>query len=182
MDRTNILPFLISLCFGMTCFGQSLSNWSKADSIQIERDVERKVQELIESLENRDELMDSLLLEFAADTLRVEERKRFKQNLDNTTNGIVTSIYDATEEYDVLLNNYYQHLMSSLNDDDKEILRKSQKHWIEFRDSELELNRRLMDVDYTGGGTIHKMIAASRVEELTKHRVIELYRYLRRQK
>jgi uncharacterized protein YecT (DUF1311 family) len=93
---------------------------------------------------------------------------------------MVTSTLDANREYDKLLNKYYQLLLRSLNEEDKEILKKSQRNWIDFRDSELELNGVLMNDYYSGGGTIQRVFAAARVLELTRDRVIELYDYLNR--
>lgn len=139
-----------------------------------------KTQKLKDSLLTSEKVADNFHIEFAADTFRIEERQRLKLVIDYSTNGMVTSTLDANREYDKLLNKYYQLLLRSLNEEDKEILKKSQRNWIDFRDSELELNGVLMNDYYSGGGTIQRVFAAARVLELTRDRVIELYDYLNR--
>ncbi|WP_370390458.1 lysozyme inhibitor LprI family protein [uncultured Winogradskyella sp.] len=171
---------LITLTFGLNCFGQTPRQLTKADSTQIETEVEMKSQNLKDSLLKSDLKDDNLYIEFITDTFRIEQRQRLKLDIDYSTNGMVISTLDANREYDKLLNKYYQLLLSSLNEEDKEILKKSQRNWIDFRDSELELNRVLMNDYYSGGGTIQRVFAAARVLEITRDRVIELYRYLNR--
>ena len=87
------------------------------------------------------------------------------------------AINDANEEYDKLLNKYYQILLSRLKDADKPILRQTQRNWIQFRDSEENLNVVLSKEEYTGGGSADKVIYLSDRMELTKRRVIDIHNY-----
>ncbi len=59
-------------------------------------------------------------------------------------------------------------------------MKKTQRNWIKFRDSEIELNNVLRNEYYSGGGTIQRVIAAYRVREITMNRVFNLYDYFRR--
>ncbi|WP_170265023.1 lysozyme inhibitor LprI family protein [Salibacter halophilus] len=176
----TLLTILISLTFGFDSYGQTPRQLTMLDSTEIEKKIQIKVQELKETLTKNEMTSDDLLVEFRVDTLKIEERERLKLDIDYSTNGMVTAALDANREYDELLNKYYKILMKSLNEEDKEILKKSQRNWIVFRDSELELNGVLMNDYYSGGGTIQRVIAAVRVLDLTRDRVIELYRYLSR--
>lgn len=174
------LIIVITFTFGLHCFGQTPRQLTKTDSTQIETEVEKKTQELKDSLVKSDQKADNLRIEFATDTFSIEERHRLKLGIDYSTNGMVISTIYANKEYDKLLNKYYQLLQKSLNEEDKEILKKSQRNWIEFRDSELELNGVLMNDYYSGGGSIQRVFAAGRNLDLTRDRVIELYHYLNR--
>lgn len=180
--KTLLLIILLSAT-GLTCLAQTPLQLTKEDSIRIETKVKIAVQKLKDSLKESDhgtEYLTELRYEFAADTFKIEERKRLKLEIDYSTNGIVASTLDANQEYDRLLNKYYLRLLESLEEPDKNILQQSQRNWMEFRDSELELNSLLMKDTYSGGGTIQRVFAVSRVLELTKNRVIEIYHYLSR--
>lgn len=178
------LLLIISLLTSvLTCLGQTPRQLTKTDSINIETKVKLAVQNLSDSIKKVDhgtEYLTKLQNEFTVDIFKIEERQRLKLDIDYSTSGMVISTLDANREYDKLLNKYYKLLLNSLNEKDKEILQQSQSNWIQFRDSELELNGILMDDYYSGGGTIQRVIAASRVLELTRNRVIELYGYLNR--
>ena len=175
-----LLIILTALILGLNCFGQTPRQVIKADSTEIERKIEIKAQKIKQSLSENELTTDKLLIEFRVDTFRIEERERLKLEIDYSTNGMVIAALDANKEYDELLNKYYKRLINSLNEADREILKKSQRSWIKFRDSEKELNSVLMSDYFSGNGTIQRVIAASRVLDLTRDRVIELYRYLGR--
>lgn len=175
----TLLLILTTLTFSI-CYGQTPRQLTETDSIQIEKKIEIKTQQLKDSLKETERPTDNLRLEFTIDTFKIEERQRLKLDIDYSTNGMVISTLDANKEYDKLLNKYYQMLLNSLNEEDKEILKNSQRNWIVFRDSELELNGILMNDYYSGGGTIQRVFAASRVLEITRDRVIEFYHYLNR--
>ncbi len=158
-------------------FSQSPRRLTKKDSIKIETLVTLEINKLKQSLEGNDR---ELYNEFKIDTFRIKERQRLQLEIDYSTLGMVSATHEATKEYDKLLNKYYKRLKKNLNKEDQEILKQSQRNWIKFRDSELKLNSALVNAYFSGGGTIQQVIAASRVEELTEKRVIELFHYLNR--
>lgn len=121
-----------------------------------------------------------LTIDFAIDTFKVEQLLRFKLDHDYSTQGMTQATYDAEVGYDQLLNRYYQQLMQKMNAADKKLLRRSQRNWLAFRDSERAMNAALAKEEYSGGGTIQQLFIASRHLNLTKHRVLELYAYLSR--
>lgn len=178
MKRLSFIIFFIGLTT-TTLFGQRPRPLTKSDSIQIELKLNKSIQQLKHESQGS-EYLDELSTLFKLDTFRIEERQKLKLEIDYSTAGMVSSAFDAMDEYDVLLNKYYSLLLKKLNEEGKTALRESQRNWIQFRDSELELNQLLTDEYYSGGGTIQRVIYASRALETTKHRVIELYFYLNR--
>lgn len=176
----TLLNIFIYSIFIYNCFGQMPRQFTKPDLIEIDNNIELKSRNLKNRLIDSQSYTDNLFVEFAIDTFKIEERQRLKLDINYTTTGMVVSALDANKEYDILLNKYYKVLLKSLNEKDKEILRKTQRNWIDFRNSELELNRALTDDYYSGGGTIQQVISVSRVLELTKNRVFEFYYYLDR--
>lgn len=116
-----------------------------------------------------------LTIEFGVDTFKIERLYERKMELSNyTTFGMVHSTYDATADYDKLLNKYYKLLLSKLSESDKEILRAAQRNWIAFRDSEIKLIETMSKDEYSGGGTMQQLIVSGRIHALTKERVIKL--------
>lgn len=176
----TLLIILTTLTLTPNCFGQTSRPLTSVDSTKIERQIEVKVQKLRQLLSENELTKEELLIEFQIDTFKIEEKKRQKLDINYSTNRMIIVLLDANKEYDKLLNKYYIQLINSLNETDREVLKKSQRNWIEFRESEKELNSVLMNDYFSGGGTIQRVIAASKVLDITKDRVIELYRYLSR--
>ena len=121
-----------------------------------------------------------LSLEFALDTFRIEKLLWEKIDYDPSTGGMVRTLHEAEEQYDKLLNKYYQRLLKKLKEEDQEVLRETQRNWIQFRDSERKLNYLLAKMDYSGGGSIQSIFVADEYLSYTKKRVEEIYGYLLR--
>ena len=175
--------FIILSLASLICIGQTPRPLTEKDLLTVEIQVESEAVALKDILikdEHGSEYLTDLHIEFSIDTFKIEERQRLCLEIDYSTNGMVGSALEASREYDQLLNKYYRRLLSKLSEDDKKILIQSQKNWIQFRDSELEFNEVLTEDKSSGGGTIQRVIAASRILDLTQRRVIELYRYLGR--
>ncbi|MGD1845746.1 MAG: lysozyme inhibitor LprI family protein [Salibacteraceae bacterium] len=117
---------------------------------------------------------------FAVDTFRIEKQLKLSIEADYSRNGMMLATYKALDGYDDLLNQYYQALINQLTPEDQSILKKAQRHWLAYRDAEIELNRITTEDQYTGGGSIHLLVKAHRNLEITKQRVIELQAYLMR--
>ncbi|KAB1065982.1 lysozyme inhibitor LprI family protein [Salibacter halophilus] len=177
----TILLTVSLMIVGVACVGQTSGKLRDANSLKVENKVKASAQRLRDSLESDVRHQHTLLqIEFTVDTFKIEERRRLITNLDHSINGMVLSVLDANEKYDELMNKYYQQLQGSLNEKDKKVLSQSQKNWIEFRDSERELNVLLMSDYYSGGGTNQRVFAALRTLDLTRNRVVEFYHYLNR--
>jgi len=116
--------------------------------------------------------------EFTADTTRVEQA--YRNSTDYSTAGMIQALYSYEEAYDSLLNKYYKILLNSLEEDDKEVLKVSQRNWIKLRDSEKDLINALHAKAYkeAGGGTMWGIVAAQARLDVTRRRVFEIYDYL----
>jgi uncharacterized protein YecT (DUF1311 family) len=119
-------------------------------------------------------------VEYQIDAFKIDQLLARRIDIDYSTSGMVTATYEAESEYDDLLNKYYQQLLAKLSGEDKAVLRQSQKNWLQFRDSERELNSLLTKDEYSGGGTIQRTIGSDCELELTKARVKGLVDYLLR--
>ncbi|SHF86579.1 lysozyme inhibitor LprI family protein [Dysgonomonas macrotermitis] len=124
------------------------------------------------------ELQDPISIEFRQDTMIIEQQVTDMLNKDYSTAGMVKASVFTEQGYDKLLNKYYQMLLNKLKEEDRAILIDSQNNWAQYRDSEKQLIRLISSDRYTGGGTIWGPIASGTAADLTKDRLIEIYRYL----
>ena len=104
--------------------------------------------------------------------IKVEECLAIGSN--QTTVGMINCIQTAMEEWDAELNKYYKLLMNTLNTDEQEKLRASQRQWLVFRDKEFEfLGTRYGNME----GTIFNIIEADSRNNFVKQRALELKSY-----
>jgi uncharacterized protein YecT (DUF1311 family) len=177
--RLTFFLFFIS----QFCFSQSPEEITDTEMESLKVQIQNETIKLKQKLESRDYLSDfdkEVSINFQCDTFKIERLLALRIEIDYSTSGMVQAIYDAEVEYDKLLNKYYQLLVKKLNDADKEILKQSQRNWIQFRDSERNFNNEISKDEYSGGGTMQRIIVSSGYLEITKKRVFELYSYLTR--
>ena len=175
-----IFLFLIATNFG---FAQSPKEISDADLVKYKQEIQKESLKLKQELLKKDYFSDfdkQVSIEFQIDTFLIENLISKRTSIDYSTRGLIEAEYDSEVEYDKLLNKYYQSLLKKLIDSDKEILKQSQRNWIQYRDSERKLNINISKDEYSGGGTIQGLNVTCRDAEITKNRVIELFNYLSR--
>ncbi len=119
-----------------------------------------------------------LNIEYHIDTFKIEQTHVRTIEINNTTTGMVRATAVALQSYDRLLNKYYKKLLHRLDETDQETLRKTQRNWISLRDNEIELIQLLAKNEYSGGGSIQRLITADRILNLTKNRLDNLFKYL----
>lgn len=160
---------------------QDMREFTTQDSIKLGAQVEIKARHLRDSLLNvdnyRSDYDKQLQVDYAVEVFRIEEFETGQLEFDWSTSGMAASGYRALDEYDKLLNKYYKMLMSKLATEDKAVLKTTQQNWLKFRDSERELAKALWKDEYSGGGTLQRLVYVSRLLETTKQRVEELYYY-----
>lgn len=181
MKQFHLLSFII-LSF-LLLVNQNSAAQEIQDSEGLLQQVNKECLQLKQTLEAKEYLSDSdkqRSIGFQCDTFKIERLLALKIENDYSTNGMVQAIYEAEQAYDKLLNKYYQVLLKKLNDADKEILKRSQRNWIQFRDSERILNATILNDEYSGGGTLQQLIISSGYLEITKKRVVEIYQYASR--
>ena len=94
-----------------------------------------------------------------------------------TTSGMRHCTNTAHDKWDVELNKYYNLLMKSdsLNEDQKVVLKESQREWIQYRDKEFEF---ISDYYFEiKTGTMWHPESDNRKLQLTRTRTIELMNY-----
>lgn len=95
-------------------------------------------------------------------------------NEDYSTHGMLRCINTAIEAYDSEMNKVYNLLLGKLNEKDRELVRESQRAWINFRDKDIKS----IEAIYANfDGTMYLPMQAIDRMELTKHRVQELKSY-----
>jgi|GEM_PF-621728 len=105
----------------------------------------------------------------------VELKKCLNLRENYTTAGMVKCTNLAIKKWDEELNVKYQELLGLMTEDQKIILKESQRKWIEFRDKEIDLiNRFYSDLQ----GTMWIPISAMKQVELIKSRVLIIEDYI----
>ena len=167
--KTLILLFM-PLCF---------ENLAAQNTLKIQKEVERELKIYRQKLE-KDENISALMKEFSIDTFRVEHT--FSAKTADLVNSIdiLEAFVAASDEYDALLNKYYNRLLAKLNKEDKKVLITAQKAWISFRDAEQNVIGTMGKEQYSGGGSIQRDINEAASQELTKMRLSNIFNHLDR--
>jgi len=145
---------------------------------KIIQDVEKEIANKKVRLEK--DKVSGINLEFALDTFRAHRFMEKYIDLDYSNFGMQQAGYETPKLYDILLNKYYQRLLTILKGEDKKTLIQAQKAWLTFRDNEFKLVEILSKPEYSGGGTVQQLIESSEYLDLVKKRTIVLFNhYLR---
>ena len=105
--------------------------------------------------------------------------KYTQECLDNGFGGTGSiPCFVSYELWDKELNIYYRKLMSKLTAKEKELLKESQKKWLESRDKTIEFNSLMLDKNYDQEGTMFLLdranVADSDISEIIKNRALYL--------
>jgi uncharacterized protein YecT (DUF1311 family) len=104
--------------------------------------------------------------------IKVEECLSIDSN--QSTFGMIDCIRTAMEEWDVELNKYYKLHMNTLDTDEQEKLRDSQRQWLVYRDKEFEF----IETMYRNmEGTMWKIVEADNRNNIVRQRALELTSY-----
>jgi uncharacterized protein YecT (DUF1311 family) len=91
-----------------------------------------------------------------------------------STQGMVECLDKAYQAWDKALNEVYGTLMTSLAPAPRDLLKKSQRQWISFRDSERAF---LAALETANAGTIWRVTTNQALVDLVKARVLALRSY-----
>jgi uncharacterized protein YecT (DUF1311 family) len=175
-------PILLILIFFQTAtFAQTSDGPVEVTPVmekKIRQDIEKAVVPFRQSKKKSGDT--DLSIEFAVDTFRIEQYMEKYMDVDYSTAGMRTAVYEGAHQYDSLLNKYYKKLLAVLKPEDKKVLIQAQKAWITYRDSELKLVDVVSKDEYSGGGTVQLLTDASYYLEIIKNRTIEIYEHLSR--
>ena len=108
--------------------------------------------------------------------IEIEREKCHSSEENWTTYGLIQCEQIALEKWDKELNRAYKELMNQLSESQQQLLRESQRKWIQFRDLELSFQSQVYsDMQ----GTMWSISYASASRELTKNRATELINLLK---
>lgn len=93
---------------------------------------------------------------------------------NQNTQGTVQCYLKAMDAWDKQMNINYKLLMKTLGNSEKSKLKSTQKKWLEYRNSEMELSANIYG---KGGGTFGTLLHAKRMYEIVKKRAVELSDY-----
>ncbi|WPR70617.1 lysozyme inhibitor LprI family protein [Flavobacterium sp. NG2] len=170
---------LLLLLLLLGTFAHAQSEISKTKLTELKAQVEKEAAKYKDSLAKAGgSFSQPLDIEYKTDVYRIEKLADKKIKIDYSTAGMSNAIYELNSDYDKLLNKYYGILLKKLSIKDQEKLKVTQRNWLKFRDSEIELIGIIAKEEYSGGGTIQSNIRASRISDLTKNRLIEIKEHL----
>jgi len=173
--------YLTSILLFHLAFAHSQTGNYEAKLKKHKQKIEQDVIKLKSELEKRVKstaFLKQVIIDFTIDTFRIEQLLSAKLKLDQSNAGMENSYIEAEIDYQKLLDKYNQLLLSKLNEQDKAILKQSQFSWMQFYNSELNLNNTISKEEYTGGGTMQGLFNAYRFLEIKRRRVVDIYLYL----
>jgi uncharacterized protein YecT (DUF1311 family) len=115
---------------------------------------------------------------FTVDTFKVESLMSLKVRMDTSKAEQVLAINDAEIEYSFLLDKYYKVLLGRHDEKSQKSLIAAQKKWIKYRDEEIAMTEKFYDEQKDGDPSEKAVAKAQEHLELTKERVIELYKHV----
>lgn len=172
------LSLLLALLFSSPLFAQEEApprEVTPAMLAQIKKDVEKEAEEFKKTLTGKNYSRSQL--EFAVDTFVVEHVVRKRMDIDYSTAGMNMAVDEMINDYDKLLNKYYNKLLKLLQPADKKILIAAQKAWITYRNAESKLIGVMIKDEYSGGGTMQSSIAIGRFADIVVSRTLEIFIY-----
>lgn len=161
--------------FGIYAQGDMPRIVSPEDIKRFNAEIEKQIPALKKRL-TKDGFTDTQI-EFAVDTFKIEQLLNRKLEVDYSTAGMNRAMDDRTEQYDKLMNKYYNRVMKYLSEKDKKVLIATQRNWVNFRDSEQKLIYTLTKDEYSGGGSIQSNIAVANYARLIEQRTLQIFEY-----
>jgi len=142
---------------------------------KLKAEIEKQVPAFKQQISKKELSKDEI--EFAIDTFRIAQLVSKRIDIDYSTVGMNTTVYEMGQAYDQLMNKYYNRLLKALQPEDKKVLIAAQKVWLAYRDAEEKLIGTMTKEEYSGGGTIQSNIATSAYADLIVQRANEIFSY-----
>lgn len=170
MKTLLTLIILFSACF------TGFSQLSDAQLKRLEYQVDSAASILHEKLITKSESL--LSTQFTVDTFKVETLLAKKMRVDTSQAEHITAINEAEIQYTFLMDKYYSLLMNIYDEEGKKSIALAQKKWLKYRDDEIKMTERLYDEEKKGNLISKEIAKATENLELTKERVVELYKHI----
>lgn len=121
---------------------------------------------------------DSIQRLFVEDTFVVENLYHRQLEKESTTLGMNKANLACASEYEQLVDKYFAILSVKMNSEDKDLLNSWQTDWKTMMEKERVLIGKLMQEEYSGGGSIHSIEYTDRLLKQQKHHLLILIDYL----
>ncbi|MDF3025815.1 MAG: hypothetical protein K0S23_122 [Fluviicola sp.] len=121
---------------------------------------------------------DSIRRRFLEDTFIADNLRQKQLDKEATTLGINKANLACASEYEKLVEIYFNILLSKMKDKDKDLVISSQKDWKSLMEKERALAGKLMQEEYSGGGSLHSIEYTERLMNQQKNRLLTLINYL----
>lgn len=121
---------------------------------------------------------DSISRLFSADTFVVEKLLEKQLQQDPSTLGMNKANLACASEYEQLVEKYYAVLLAKMRDEDRELLVSWQSSWKALMEKERPLIGKLMQEEYSGGGSIQSLNYTSRLLNEQKAHLLVIIDYL----
>ncbi|MFA7325111.1 MAG: lysozyme inhibitor LprI family protein [Candidatus Kapaibacterium sp.] len=107
----------------------------------------------------------------------IEAEMKICLDLDSnySTQAMLDCVYIATDSWKLELNKNYNELISKLDDDKKNYLKKSHQYWLVYKENEFKL---INEIYLSKVGTMYILMAALDKLKLIKSRALELKEYI----
>lgn len=138
----------------------------------------RSLAEKMPHTEGMSEFGDSIQRLFLKDTFIVENLYQRQLDADATTLGMNKAALACASEYELLVDKYYTILLDKMNPEDRELVMSWQTNWKALMEKERILTGKLMQEEYSGGGSIHSLTYTSRLMNAQKEHVLIIVDYL----
>lgn len=163
---------VITLCISFAGFSQL----TDAQLKRLEYQVDSAASLLHEKLISNSESL--LTTEFTVDTFKVEKLKQKKMAMDTSLAEKIAAINEAEIQYTILMDKYYSVLLNRFDDEGKKAIVAAQKKWLKYRDDEIAMTEKLYDEQHKGDVKSKEIGKALENLELTKERVVEIYKHI----
>jgi len=179
-----MIPRIIFLffVFQYSCAFSQVSD-SEMEDLKVKWRVElrSKGHELVRKMNmapGMSDFSDSIQRLFVEDTFVVENLYRRQLEKESTTLGMNKANLACASEYEQLVDKYFKILSVKMNTDDKDLLSSWQTDWKTMMEKERALIGKLMQEEYSGGGSIHSIEYTDRLLKQQKHHLLILIDYL----
>lgn len=153
----------------------------ETDHVKLQQDTKNasvKFKQQISALEYNSDFEKSTSISFRVDTFLIQDFLNRRLEFDYTTRDMTEAFNQAKEEYEKLINKYYQILYNKVNETDKQAVKSNHESWIAYETAEIALMRILYKEDYTGGDSIQSINYAADLMHLKKERALSYYKKL----
>ncbi len=128
--------------------------------------------------ESMSDFADSVQRLFVQDTFVLENILRRQSDKEPTTLGINKTNMFGASEYEKLVDKYFSMLQARMKKEDQDLLLSWQKDWKKLMVEEQALIGKLMQEQYSGGGSIHSIEYTFRLMNQHKNRLLTIIDYL----